>query len=123
MGDPCTSALEAPLYVRSHDLLVWLVGRVAGWPAPMRVLLGEPLVAEARALVGHLGVALTFPAQRDAAQVDADLALARLRFLTRAACDAGGFDPRRSMFVVGEADEMGRMLGGWRRRCAARARS
>ena len=31
---------EAPIYVQTHDMLLWLVPHLEGWPRPQRFLAG-----------------------------------------------------------------------------------
>lgn len=110
------SQVDAPLYVHASRLLRALVERVRRWPERPFRLIGEPLCAEARALLGAIRCALVFPRQRRRHQRAADEALSRLRGLLTAAGDLGLLDDGAAAAFAEETTAIGRMLGGWRKR-------
>jgi hypothetical protein len=107
---------EAPLYVRSHDLSRWVLERVMGWPDELRSVVGEALAAEARALVLSICLALTFPRERAERARDADDSVVRLRELLRLGRDLGALSASCHRYAQAELLEIGRMIGGWRKR-------
>jgi hypothetical protein len=107
---------DAKVYVRGHDLACWLLREVEGWDPVPRTLLGEPLVAEARRLVLSTCVALTFMEVRAEQAWEADQAVVRLRELLRLAAAHGSLAPSSHRYAQGELLEIGRMVGGWRKR-------
>lgn len=114
------SRQDAPLYIRAYDLARDLLARVQGWPEPQRRVLGEPLAAEARGLVCAVALGLAFPDDRGQHQRAADEALLRLRVLLRLCASADLIPDGAAQAAHTELTDMGRMLGGWRRREARR---
>jgi hypothetical protein len=111
---------DAPLYVEAHDLAVASIGRATTWSAARGTLLAPVLVRAAGDLLDEVSLALTFPQTRAAHLERADHAVVRLRGALRLARDLGLLSPG----ALRQADErlgaIGRMIGGWRRRPAAR---
>ena len=110
------SRQDAPLYVRSHDLARSLLDAVVSWPDAPRRVLGEPLATEVRTLLTAVALALAFPDDRAAHQRAADDALLRLRVLLRLATAMGLISEGAASAAHAELTDMGRMLGGWRKR-------
>lgn len=112
----------APVYVVAHDLATWIVLRTETWPNTVGRQLAERAIAEALDLVQALAIALTFPDARCTSQQVADQAIVRLRETLRLAAAAGLLSRRQLRHATARLAEVGRMLGGWRKR-TARARS
>lgn len=104
---------RAPVYVGAHDLAVWLVERAES-DRSSRAIYAD-LAEHATELCAALVEALMAPAGRRAALARADAELIQLRVRSRIARDAGRIDARRARFVGDAVDELGRMVGGWRR--------
>lgn len=107
---------DAPLYVRSHDLARWIHERILGWDEDLRATLGLPLAKESRGLVLSVCLALTFIRARPQQAWEADQAVARLRELLRLARDLGALPASSHRYAQGELLQIGRMVGGWRKR-------
>jgi len=105
---------EAPLYVESHDLALWVLERSRAWPEPGP--LGTQIAVAACDLVVEVSLALTFRVGRVEHLRHADEAIVRLRTLLRLARDLGLVSPRGLRFATGRLRAIGRMLGGWRKR-------
>lgn len=108
------SVQDAPLYVRAHDLARDLHARTPGWTGHPG--LAEAVCAEGRALLWAVSLALAFPDERPGHQQAADHALLRLRTSLRLAEDLGLLGEGAARAVHGELTDLGRMLGGWRKR-------
>ena len=107
---------DFPVFVAAFDLARDLTLRAAAWPGPVGSLLAPAVVDGARAVVADAAVALRFPAHRAAAIDRADVGLARLRVELRL-CHAVGLLGDGAMTALGDRiAEVGRMLGGWRKR-------
>jgi len=113
---------DAPLYVQSRDLAAWVMERAARWTGAEGDRLGRDTHAAARDLVEACALALTFPARRGDWLEAADVAALRLRERLRLAALLGLLSRRQLRFVDGRLAEVGRMIGGWRKRHARRAR-
>jgi len=103
----------APLYTRAHDLARDLLPRVeaGGYPA-----LRHRLATEAQELLCEVSLALTFPDGRAAHQAAADRSVTRLKVLVRLARELDVLTERGARHVGEQLVEIGRILGGWRRR-------
>jgi hypothetical protein len=82
----------------------------------MQAVLGVPLCEAATGLCVSISLALSFPAVRERHQQDADEAIVRLRERLRLARDLGLLSAGGARYAHGELLELGRMLGGWRKR-------
>lgn len=114
------SRRDAPLFSRADAFARWLIERVRRWPPAALRLLGEPLVAEARAVLGGVALALAQPARRVEHLRAIDEALTRLRVWLALTDDLLAADERQT--AAERVAELGRMVGGWRKR-AERARA
>jgi hypothetical protein len=106
---------DAPLYVRAHALARDLLPRVAEGPHPA---LRHRLAAEAEELLCEVSLALSFVEGRAEHQAAADRAVTRLKVLVRLAEDVEVLTARGARHVGEDLVEIGRMVGGWRRRKA-----
>ncbi len=114
---------DAPLYVETHDLACWVLQRAHSWPQRGDDQLSRLAAGAACELVISVSLALTFPPTRADHLECADHAIVRLRTLLRLAgqlelLSAGGL-----RFASGRLREIGRMVGGWRKRVARTSRS
>ncbi len=107
---PAMSWRDAPLYVACHDLVVWTAQACGPDVVGLRV------TDCACTLLESVSLALTFPAGRALHLRDADRAVVRTRVLLRVAADTGVLGPRRARFALGQLVDIGRMIGGWRKR-------
>ncbi len=110
---------RAPLYVRAHDLALWL-GRHAAATSPPARPVADEVAGLARDLLTALSLALTFPSERKARQRDADAAVVALRVRVRLLADLGGATDAQARHAIEHIDEIGRMLGGWQLHAARR---
>lgn len=113
---------EAPLYVRAHDFSRWLMERQTAWSPQAMEQLGAALARNARTLLCAVSLALTFPTERPRRLIEADRSVVRLRVLLRLARELGLLSPGATRYAMGELREIGRMLGGWKRRLGRRRR-
>lgn len=105
---------EAPLFVRSYDLYAWLLQRLDKHDAPSPHLRAA-ILGEARALLDAVVLALSrFDTTERAAVADEHAALLRVHL--RMAADRGLVDTDQLLYCAGELDDIGRQLGGWRKR-------
>ena len=107
---------DAPLYVEAYALACWVTERTAVWAAPHQLSLGRLTTREASELVCSAALALTFPRSRAEHLRRADHAIVRLRIQLRLARDMGLISAGGLRYACGRLREIGRMVGGWRRR-------
>ena len=107
---------DAPLYVRVHDLCRDLLVRVESGPSAPHSVLRERIACDALGLLTSVSCALAFPEGRASQQALADEHTNNLKVLLRLARDLGVLPERGFRHVSTELVEIGRMIGGWRRR-------
>jgi hypothetical protein len=106
---------ESPIFVKSFELLKWLLPATARFPKQQRFVLARQIEESAfafhlalhRARVG-LGSALG----------EADCQLAALRSYLRLACELRFCTINQYEQAARLVDELGRLVGGWKRRAA-----
>jgi len=114
---------DAPLYVRCHDLALDLARRVDGDPSAPCPELRRTLAREGYALLRAVSLALSFPGQRRREQqLAADGHVAALKVQLRLARELELISPGGARRLGEELVEIGRMIGGWRRRHAGPGR-
>jgi hypothetical protein len=109
---------DAPLHAESQDLAVWVLQRVAAWPAAGQPVLAARCARLAVRLVEHVSLALSFPQERPRHLARADRCVARLREVLRLAVATGQLSAGGHRFAAGRLLGIGRMIGGWRKRVA-----
>ena len=102
-------ALEA-----MYRFMQWLVPTVEKFPRSQKFLLGDRIQATALDVLERLIEATYIRARRPALQA-ANLGIEKLRLLFRLAHDLKLLDPRRYEHASRELDEIGRLIGGWRK--------
>jgi hypothetical protein len=108
--------MQTPVFVRTHDFLLWLLPHTAKFPKAMRHTVTNRLECAALDLQGALALAnRRREAERLQALDEADAHLDRVRFLTRLVTELGWFSGRQYEFAAGKLAEIGRLVGGWRK--------
>ena len=100
---------EAPLYTHCHDLVLALTQIE---PTPTL----RPVLERAWALLDAIAVALSLPGERPSALAEADRRVAQLKVGLRVVEAAGGLSEGRARVLGESLVDIGRMIGGWRRR-------
>ena len=108
--------MESPLFVKTHDFLLWLFRTTAKFPKNLRHSLTEDLENSALRFRRYIGNALRYRGQRrrDAFD-DADAELDMVRELLSLVAELKVLDKRRYAHAVESTAELGRLLGGWRK--------
>ncbi len=111
---------DAPLYVEAFDLSVWVAERAGSWRH-------EPLARHASGaaieLVTSVSLALTFPDSRKRHLAETDEGVVRLRTVMRIAESLELLSKGGLRHAAARLAEIGRMVGGWRKRLARRPRA
>ena len=102
-------ALEA-----MYGLALWLVPAVERFPRRQKFLLGDRIQSTAISSLETLTEA-TFTRRRGRLLDRVNLDIDRLRLLLRLAKDLRCMDRRRYEHAAHRLDEVGRLVGGWRR--------
>ena len=99
---------RAPLFTAAWDLTVGIQQRLGGDAS----VLARSLCQEALALLDAVVLAL-----KDIDRIDrldqADVILIRLRLRLRLTLEAGLLEQGPVLFLLGQADDVGRQIGGW----------
>ena len=102
-------ALEA-----MYRFILWLVPAVDKFPRSQKFLLGDRIQSTAIDVLERL-VEATYTRERGTILTEANLGLEKLRFLFRLATDLRHLDMGRYEHAARALDEVGRMVGGWKK--------
>ncbi|MBI3376203.1 MAG: diversity-generating retroelement protein Avd [Betaproteobacteria bacterium] len=102
-------ALEA-----MYRFILWLVPAVDKFPRSQKFLLGDRIQSTALEVLERL-VEATYTRERVALLAQANLGLEKLRFLFRLAMDLRHLDLGGYEHAARALNEVGRMVGGWKR--------
>lgn len=105
---------QSPIFVRTYDLLRWLIPVTVKFPRQQRFVLAEALQRTALNLQEHLIEAgmCARPLER---LHQADVDLTKLRFYLRLCRDLELLSLGQYEHVIRMVEEIGRLLGGWMR--------
>jgi len=107
---------QSPIFVRTYDLLQWLLRTTMDFPKSQRFVLAKRVQDAAFDLQEALLEAGLSALGRAESLHQADLALAKLRFHVRLSHDMAWLTLGQYEHVSRMIDEVGRLLGGWMRR-------
>lgn len=110
---------ESPIFTRTHDLILWLVPQSAKFPREHRFTLAKRVQDAAldfQETILEAGLCGTRPEAEFLARADVDLA--KLRCYLRLCKDLKLISLGQYEHVARMVLEVGRLLGGWRRRVA-----
>lgn len=102
-------ALEA-----MYRFMLWLVPTVEKFPRSQKFLLGDRIQTTALDVLERL-IEATFTRARGSLLAAANFGIEKLRLLFRLAHDPKLLDLRRYEHAARELDEIGRLIGGWRK--------
>ncbi len=97
-----------------YRFLLWLVPAVEKFPRSQKFLLGDRIQSTALDVLEAL-IEATYTKRRTGHLARANLGLEKLRFLFRLAKDLRHLDMARYEHAARSLDEIGRMVGGWRK--------
>jgi hypothetical protein len=108
---------QSPIFVKTYDLLLWLIPRTTTFPREQRFVLARHVQDVALRFQEYLIEAGTLPKKDRQGKVaylnKADVELTKLRFHLRLCRDLKLLDPGQHRHVSQMVDEIGRLLGGW----------
>lgn len=102
-------ALEA-----MYRFLLWLVPAVETFPRSQKFLLGDRLQSTAMDVLERL-IEATYTRNRGPMLAQANLGIEKLRVMVRLATELKHFDHRRYEHAARTLDDIGRLVGGWRK--------
>lgn len=108
---------QSPIFVKTYDLLLWLIPRTTKFPREQRFVLARQVQDIALRFQEYLIEAGTLPKEKQADKLyylnKADVELTKLRFHLRLCRDLELLNPGQHRHVSQMVDEIGRLLGGW----------
>jgi len=117
-----SSGKQSPIFVKTYDFLVWLLGRTARFPKNERFRMARRLEETAFAFYDLLLQAGRLPASQAGEKrrllSQADLELDRLRFTVRLCQDLELLKFSQYEYCAERLVEIGRLLGGWHKSLA-----
>ncbi|MCB1808737.1 MAG: diversity-generating retroelement protein Avd [Candidatus Competibacteraceae bacterium] len=106
---------HSPLFVKTYDLLNWLIPHTLKFPREQRAVLARRLQDAAFGL--HYELVSAARSDSLHALVQADIQLTLLRTYLRLAKEWRLLSIRQYEHASHRVDEIGRLLGAWRKRC------
>ncbi len=103
-----------PAVEATYQFMLWLIPAVEKFPRSQKFLLGDRLQSTALTVL-ELLVEATYTRARGRLLVQANLGVEQMRFLFRLAKDLRLLDLRRYEHAARALDEIGRLIGGWRK--------
>jgi hypothetical protein len=105
---------ESPIFTKTYDLLRWLLPATVKFPRQHRFVLAEAVQKTALEFQERL-LEAAYHKRPQTILPQADVALAKLRLYLRLCHDMQLLDVKQYKYVSALVDEIGRLLGGWRK--------
>lgn len=112
-------AAQSPIFVKSHQLLVWLLQHTARFPKSERFRLAKRVEDSAFRFYDLIARATKSGDQRRSVLLEADLELDRLRLNVRLCVELKLLTTAQYEYAAGLLVEIGKLLGGWLKMAAA----
>ena len=111
---------DVPVVVRLYDLVLWTMNHTARFPRHHRYSLGQRIEGTLQDLL-ELLIEARYAREKADLLDRANLLLERFRFQMRLAKDLKVLALNSFEFQAKSVDEIGRMIGGWRKHAAGQA--
>ena len=109
---------QSPLFSKTYDFLLWLIPLTLKYPKPQRFLLAERLSKMALDFYDLILEAVMEPERQDELLDAADRLLTKIRLYVRLSYDLRCISLGQMEHAARRADEIGRLIGGWKRKRA-----
>lgn len=119
-GTPGKGGEPAVVVQHAYDLTLWLVRKVEKFPRSFRFTVGDRVIARSLDLLETL-VEAAYSADKRSLLDRANRSVSGLRYLLRLTVDLKLLSGDSQEFAAGRLEEIGRMVGGWRKAAAQRA--
>jgi four helix bundle protein len=110
---PPSAAAQSPIFVKSHDLLVWLLQHTAKFPKSERFRLAKRVEDSAFRFYDLIARATKSGDKRRSVLLEADLELDRLRLNVRLCVELKLLTSAQYEYAAAALVEIGKLLGGW----------
>jgi len=107
---------DYPVVVKSYELTLWYLKKLATLPKNHRYSLGEAIQKELIALLLNLTQAI-YTKDKIGLLKDANLAIEKIRILSKLLKDLAVLSSNNYLFVGERLGEIGSMVGGWMKQC------
>lgn len=97
-----------------YRFLLWLTPTLEKFPRSQKFMLGDRIQTASLDVLERL-VEATYDRNRADKLAAANLGVEKLRIMFRLASDLRHLDPRRYEHAARSLDDIGRMIGGWRK--------
>jgi len=109
---------QSPIFVKTYDFLLWLIPLTLKFPKSQRFLLAERLSKMALDFYDTILEAVMEPRRQDELLDGADKLLTKMRLYVRLSYDLKCISLGQLEHAARMMDEIGRLIGGWKRKCA-----
>jgi len=109
---------QSPIFVRTYDLLRWLIPATIKFPRNQRFVLARMVQWTALQFQERL-IEAALGQEPGARLAEADVLLTKLRFYLRLCCDLTLLSEGQYAHVAQMVAEVGRLLGGWQKKVRA----
>jgi hypothetical protein len=113
-GKPNHGHQTGPALEAMYRFLLWLVPTIEKFPRSQKFLLGDRVQSTALDVLERL-IEATYTRARGPMLAAANLGIEKLRLLFRLSLDLKLLDMRRYEHAARSLDEIGRLIGGWRK--------
>lgn len=122
MTEPVKSAppqaAQSPIFVKTHDLLLWLLQHTARFPKSERFRMAKRVDDSAFRFFDLIARATKSGNKQRNVLLEADLELDRLRLNVRLCLELNLLNPAQYEHAAGQLVEIGKLLGGWLKKTA-----
>ena len=113
---------ESPIFIKTYEMIVWLMGRTGKFPKNQRFLMAKRLEETVLDLYAKLNdAARRKGSSKTASLEEADILLANLKVYNRLSKDLELLAFNQYEHLAGMLDEIGKLLGGWQRSLSKRS--
>ena len=109
---------QSPIFVKTYDFLLWLIPLTLKFPRSQRFLLAERLSKMALDFYDAILEAVMEPRRQDRLLDEADKLLTKIRLYVRLSYDLKCISLGQLEHAARLMDEIGRLIGGWKRKRA-----
>ena len=113
---------ESPIFIKTYEMMVWLMGRTGKFPKNQRFLMAKRMENTVLDLYAKLNeVSRSRGKDKSVSLAQADVLLANLKVYNRLSKDLNLLAFNQYEYLAGMLDEIGKLLGGWQRSLSKRS--
>ncbi|MBD3216389.1 MAG: diversity-generating retroelement protein Avd [Candidatus Lokiarchaeota archaeon] len=110
---------QSPIFVKTYNFLLWIIPLTLKFPKSQRFLLAERLSSMGLDFYDLILDAVMEPNLQSEHLDQADKLLTKIRLYVRLSHDLQCISPKQFEHAARLMDELGRLLGGWKRKLAS----